>query len=84
MTAINIITILAIVIIFILWKLKKIYIRFNFVSNSEEQTKDLKAHELLKEIDKEITIAAQAFFAWKSIHGIASKDKGASFIFPQK
>lgn len=34
-----------------------------------------KIDELLKEIDNEITVAAQAFFAWKSIHIVASKDK---------
>lgn len=75
MTVANILTLLMIVIILILWKLKKIYIRFNFSSKSEDQAKDFKINELLNKIDNEITVAAQAFFAWKSIHNVVSKDK---------
>jgi hypothetical protein len=75
MTAVNIITLLIIVAIFILWKLKKFYIRFNFSSKNKEETKNFGIDELLKEINSAITVAAQAFFAWKSIHNVASKDK---------
>lgn len=74
MTLVNIIILLAMVAIFILWKLKKIYIRFNFSSKDDEETKVFEIDKLLKEINNEIKVAAQAFFAWKSINNVASKD----------
>ena len=75
MTIINIILLSVIVGVLILWKLDKIYIKFNFLKNNTEDPKDFEIDELLKEIDKEITVAARAFFAWKSIHSVASKDQ---------
>ncbi len=75
MTALNIIFIFVIVGTIILWKLDKIYIRLNFLNNKAEEEKIFDIEELLKELDQEITVAAQAFFAWKSIHNVASKDK---------
>lgn len=74
MTIINVILLLFIVVVIILWKLGKIYVKFNFFNNTEDP-KDFEIAELLKEIDKEITVAAQSFFAWKSIHNVAAKDK---------
>lgn len=61
-------------IVFILWKLKKIYIRFNFGHKEKEVPKNYEIATLLEEINNEITVAAQAYFAWKSIHNLASKD----------
>jgi len=75
MIVVNIITLLLIITIFILWKMKKNYLRFNFSSKDEKERIDLNIDKLLKEIDNEITVAAQAFFAWKSIHNVASKEK---------
>ena len=74
MSVVNLILLLIIVAIYILWKLKKIQIRFNFSDKAKNDKKTFKIDELIKEIDKEITVAAQAFFAWKSIHNTASKD----------
>ena len=75
MNLVNIIALLFIVAILILYKLKKIYIRFNFSSKYEEEPKVFEIDKLLKEIDNEITVAAQSFYAWKSIHNVASKYK---------
>lgn len=75
MTSLSVILFSAIVAAIILWKLGKIHIRFNFFNENAEETKEFEIDELLKEIEKEITVAAQAFFAWKSIHNVASKDK---------
>lgn len=73
MTALNIFLLSAIVAAFILWKLGKIHIRLNFSQKKQEETFEIDV--LLKEIGNEITVAAQAFFTWKSIHNVASKDK---------
>lgn len=73
MKIINVIILSLIVVALILWKLGKIYVKFNFSNN--KNPKYFEINELLKEIDKEITVAAQAFFAWKSIHSVAAKDK---------
>lgn len=75
MTIITLILLSVIFVVLILWKLDKIYVKFNFLRNNKEDSKDFEIDELLKEIDKEITVAAQAFFAWKSIHNVASKDE---------
>jgi len=75
MTALNIILLSVIVGFLILWKLDRINLRFNLFNKKTEEIKEFEIDDILKEIDKEITVAAQAFFAWKSIHNIASKDK---------
>ena len=58
-----------------MWKLKRIHISFNFSSKNKNQVQDHKIDELLNKIRDEITVATQAFFAWKSIHNVTSKDK---------
>ncbi|MBM9615292.1 hypothetical protein JWJ90_13490 [Desulfobulbus rhabdoformis] len=75
MTIINVILLFFIVGALILWKSGKIYVKFDFSRKNTEDTKYFEIDELLKEVDKEITIAAQAFFAWKSIHIVAASDE---------
>jgi len=72
--SILLIILLFIAVAFVLLKLKKIHIRFNFGSKEKEVPKNYEIAALLEEINNEITVAAQAYFAWKSIHNIASKD----------
>lgn len=40
----------------------------------KDVSKNYEIATLLKEISNEITVASQAYFAWKSIHHLASKD----------
>ena len=58
----------------LLWKMKKIHIRFNFGSKEKAEPKHYEIKALLDEISGEIIVASQAFYAWKSIHNFASKD----------
>jgi len=58
----------------LLWKMKKIHIRFNFGSKEKAVPKHYEIKALLDEISGEIIVASQAFYAWKSIHNFASKD----------
>lgn len=74
MIIINVILLSVIFGALILWKLGKIYVKFNFLKKNTVTPKNFEIDELLIEIDKEITVAAQLFFAWKSIHNVASKD----------